>query len=539
MTTEAGTVNLRTYPRVLWRRKWWVVGCAVLGLIGSSVYAFTTHKQYSATTQLVLQAPAGSSTTATTNATTEEATQLQLLTNSAIVDAVEARLGLSTLDVSVSDQGATNAISVTAKASRADQAAQIANAYATEAINYENTLALKNITRAEAQLEQQINTAQKQLPATSGTPQGTALGDQLAALQEQYSQLQVEAAGNPGGVTVFSAATTPRTPSSPKNWVIILIGLAAGLLVGICAAFIVDSLDDSIRSEEQLEALTSGAPIFGLVPQIKGRHSRSTPYLASVTEPHSPVAEAYWALRTSLKYAGVHDRVTSVLVTSPAADEGKTTTVANMGVVLSKAGQRVLLVAVDFRRPRLSSFFGLSDAVGLSSIVTGDATLEEALQKVPDLPGLTYLGTGPAPHDPAGFLSNPKTEEVFQTLSQRFDVVIYDSPPVVPVTDAVLLAEQTDLSLVVVATGVTKRDSLRRAQERLTGAGVKRLGIVLNDVSGEIRDVARGYGYAPLDSRNDSGSDARTENSNVTVEKQLASVTAGGKTTSSTNHHED
>ncbi len=538
MTTESGTVNLRTYPRVLLRRKWWVVGFAVLGLVGGGVYTFAAHKHYSATTQLVLQTPAGSSTTAT-GATSAEATQLQLLTNTAIVDAVQSRLGLSTLDVSVSDEGATNAISLTATARSADQAAQIANAYATEAINYENTLALKNITRAEAQLEQEINSAQKLLPATSGTPQGTALGDQLAALLGQYSELQVQAAGNPGGITVFSAATPPTTPSSPKHWVIILIGLIAGLLVGMCAAFIVDSLDDSIRSEEQLETLTSGAPIFGLVPRIKGRRSRSTPYLASLTEPHSPAAEAYWALRTSLKYAGVHGRVTSVLVTSPAADEGKTTTVANMGVVLSKAGQRVLLVAVDFRRPRLSSFFGLSDAVGISSIVTGEATLEEALQEVPGLPGLTYLGTGPAPPDPAGFLSDPKTEEVFHTLSQRFDAVIYDSPPVVPVTDAVLLAEQTDLSLVVVATGVTNKSSLRRAQERLTGAGVERVGIVLNDISGEIREVARGYGYTTKDFRNDSGSNVTNGNSNGTAEKQLESVTVGAGTTSSTNHHED
>jgi len=535
MTTEGGTVNMRTYPRVLWRRKWWVVGCALAGLLGATTYAFAAHNQYSATTQLLLEAPAGSGTTATTNATTQVATQLQLLTNSAIVDAVEARLGVSTLDVSVGDQGQTNAISITAKASKADQATRIANAYATEVVDYENTLALKNITRAEAQLQQQINAAEKQLPSTSGTPQGTALADQLAALQGQYSQLQVEAAGNPGGVTVFSPATTPTTPSSPKKGVLIPIGLVVGLLVGICAAFIVDSLDDSIRSKEQLEELMPGVPVMGLVPQIKTWRSRSTPYLASLTEPQSPVAESYWALRTSLKFVGVRRPLRSVLVTSSTSDEGKTTTVANIGVVLSKAGQRVLLVSVDFRRPRLSSFFGTSDAFGLSSIVTGDATLEDVLQEVPDLPGLTYLGTGPAPPDPAGFLSNPKTAKIFDTLSQRFDVVVYDSPPVVPVTDAVLLAKLTDLSLIVVATGKTSRSSLRRAQEQLSGAGVKHLGIVLNDVSGQIRGVATAYGYEPKpNSGNGDGSGATTEKTEKT-EKQLASVTASSSTT---NHHE-
>jgi polysaccharide biosynthesis transport protein len=536
MTTEGGNVNMRTYPRLLWRRKWWVIACTLVGLLGASAYAFTAHKQYSATTQLLLETPTGSATTATTNATTQVATELQLLTNPAIVNAVEAHLGLSSLDVSVGDQGQTNAISVTAKASNADQAARIANAYAKEFVDYENLLAGKNITVAEAQLQKEINAAEKELPSASGTPQGTALADQLAALQGQYSQLQVEAAGNPGGVTVFYPATTPTAPSSPKKAELILIGLAVGLLVGICAAFIVDSLDDSIRSKEQLEELTPDVPLLGLVPQIKAWRRRSTPYLATLAEPQSPVAEAYWALRTSLKFVGVGRPVQSVLVTSPASDEGKTSTVANIGVVLSKAGQRVVLVAVDFRRPRLSSFFGTSDAVGLTSVVIGDATLEDALQEVPDLPGLTYLGTGPAPPDPAGFLSNPKTAEVFDMLRRRFDVVVYDSPPVVPVTDAVLMARHTDVSLVVVATGMTTRASLRRTQEQFAGAGVQDLGIVLNDVSGEIRGVARAYGYAPnyrirnTSSANGSGANGSSD----MTEKQVASVTAS----STTNHHE-
>ncbi|HVA07141.1 MAG TPA: polysaccharide biosynthesis tyrosine autokinase, partial [Acidimicrobiales bacterium] len=552
-------VNLRTYPRVLSRRKWWVVGCVLIGLLGATVYAFAAHEQYSATTQLLLEAPTASATTPTTNATIQVATELQLLTSPAIVNAVEARLGLSSLDVSVGDQGGTNAISVTANASTADQAARIANAYATEFVDYENSLALKNITRAEDQLQQQINAAEKQLPSTSGSPQGTALANQLAALQGQYSQLQVQAAGNPGGVTVFSSATTPTAPSSPKTVELILIGLAVGLLVGICAAFIVDSLDDSIRSKEQLEELMPGVPIFGLIPQIKAWRRRSTPYLATQAEPQSPVAEAYWALRTSLKFVGVGGRAQSVLVTSPASDEGKTSTAANIGVVLSKAGQRVVLVSVDFRRPRLSSFFGTSDTIGLTSVVVGDSTLEDALQEVPDLPGLTYLGTGPAPPDPAGFLSNPKTAEIFDALRRRFDVVVYDTPPVVPVTDAVLMAKQTDVSLVVVATGITSRASLRRTQEQLTRAGVEQLGIVLNDVSREIREVAPAYGYAPNSPKREvdyrkrevssakrvraNGSSANGSSDNGTsdngssdmTENQVDSVTAS----SMTNRYED
>ncbi len=518
MAAEDGTVTLRTYPRVLWRRKWWVIVFTLAGLLAATGYAFAAHKQYSATAQLLLQTPTGTTSTPTSIATTQVGTELQLLTSPAIVSAVESRLGLSTLNVSVGDQGQTNVISVTAQASRADQAARIANAYATEFVDLENTMALKNITRAETQLQQQINSVEKELPSTSSTPQGTALANQLASLQEQYSQLQVEAAGNPGGVTVFSPATTPTSPSSPKKVEIILIGLAAGLLVGICAAFIVDSLDDSIRSKEQLEHIMPGVPLLGLVPQIKAWRGRSTPYLATVAEPQSAVAESYWALRTSLKFVDAGRPVRSVLVTSPASEEGKTTTVANIGVVLSKAGQRVALVSVDLRRPRLSTFFGTRADVGLTSIVIGDATLDDALQEVRDLPGLTVLGSGPPPPDPAGFLSDPRVVEIFEQLNQRFDVVVYDSPPVVPVTDAVLLAKLADVSLVVVAAGLTSKSSLRRAWEQLSGAGVKNVGIVLNDVSGEIREASAAYGYAYY--RHDDG--PRVE----AAEKEVVSVTA-------------
>ena len=366
MTTEGGTVNLRTYPRVLWRRKWWVVGCVLVGLLGATVYAFAAHKQYSATTQLLLEAPSATATTPTTNATIQVATELQLLTSPAIVNAVEARLGLSSLDVSVGDQGGTNAISVTAKASNADQAAHIANAYATEFVDYENSLALKNITKAEEQLQQQINAAEKQLPSASGSPRAQPWQTSWPRSRGSTRSSRSKRPGIRVASRSSSSATTPTAPSSPKKVELILIGLAVGLLVGICAAFIVDSLDDSIRSKEQLEELMPGVPLFGLIPQIKAWRRRSTPYLATLAEPQSPVAESYWALRTSLKFVGVGGKAQSVLVTSPASDEGKTSTVANIGVVLSKAGQRVVLVSVDFRRPRLSSFFGTSDAVGLT-----------------------------------------------------------------------------------------------------------------------------------------------------------------------------
>jgi len=202
----------------------------------------------------------------------------------------------------------------------------------------------------------------------------------VAVLKEEYAQYQVDGAATTGGVTVTSSASVPKAPSSPKKLEIVLIGLAVGLMVGLGAAFTAENLDDAIRSRDDLEHVTPDVLVMGLVPMIGSWRDRAEPFLVMRAEPTAPAAEAYRSLRTSLQFAAYDNQITSVLVTSPTATEGKTSTVANLGVVLATVGQHVALANALFAvislaaagaiawwssRPSARHERGLSAALGL------------------------------------------------------------------------------------------------------------------------------------------------------------------------------
>jgi capsular exopolysaccharide synthesis family protein len=202
--------------------------------------------------------------------------------------------------------------------------------------------------------------------------------------------------------------------------------------------------------------------------------------------------EAYRSLRTSLQFAALDGLARVILVTSASAGEGKSATVANLGVVLTTAGERVAIVSCDLRRPRLAQFFGLDEQVGLTTVLLGRCPLGDALQPVPGIDGLTILPTGEQPSDPTGVLGSDQLTWVLGQLSKMFDRVLVDSPPLLPVTDAVILSQAVDTTLLVVAAGQTRARDLRRASEALSLVHAKTIGVVLNEVT---KSTGYGYGY--------------------------------------------
>ena len=179
-------------------------------------------------------------------------------------------------------------------------------------------------------------------------------------------------------------------------------------------------------------------------------------FVITATKPNSVAGEAYRSLRTSLQFAALDGLARVILVTSAGEAEGKSATVANLGVVLATAGERVAIVSCDLRRPRLAQFFGLDEQVGLTTVLLGRCRLQEALQPVPGIDGLTILPTGERPSDPTGVLASHQLAWVLEQLSNMFDRVLVDSPPLLPVTDAVILSQAVDTTLLVVAAGQTR-----------------------------------------------------------------------------------
>jgi capsular exopolysaccharide synthesis family protein len=503
MTTEFGAEpTFRTYLAVLRRRKWWVVSIALLGLWASLALSVTAHKQYSATAQVLVQPSTQTSALGAVQqpvTPTEVQTELQLVTSAPVQRTVSQQLG-NVPAVSAAEVAQTNVIAITATSGVPARAARIANTYAKAFVGYQQTVASRNLAAAETQLQSQISSLAKQLKSlgsdSTASPETTALLNQEAVLKEQLAQMQVSGVVGPGGVELVTPAQPPTSPSSPKPVQNAMLGLAAGLLLGLGAAFLRDSLDDTLSSKEAVEHAAS-SPVLVMVPMVTSWRRSRKALVVSVTDPTSPAAESYRSLRTSLQFARQEGEMRSLVVTSPAAGDGKTSTIANLGAVFAQTGERVVLVSCDLRRPRLGEFFGLDEEAGLTTILLGQRSLEESLRPVAGYDRLLVLPAGPIPPNPAELLDSGHARQIFATLRDSFDLVLIDSPPVLPVTDAVVLSKHADATLLVAAAGQTTRGDLRRAVEKLAQVNATILGTVLNQVTRQNSyGYGSGYGYS-------------------------------------------
>ena len=496
--TQFGTEpSFRAYLQILRHRKWWVGSLAVLGLTVSLAFSLTAHKQYSATAQLLIQPSdntTGLGTTVQQPVTqTDIETELQLVTSAPVKQAVRRRLN-ATPSVTTSQVGQTNVIAVTAVSEAPSRASLIANVYATSFVQYCQAVASRSLATAESQLRSQISSLEQQLKHYDGndtSPAASALVNQEAVLKEQLAQTQVSGAVDLSAVVLVTPAQTPASPSSPRPVQDALLGLAAGLVLGLGVAFLSDSLDDRLTSKEATE-YAGGAQVLAMTPLVTSRRRQRRSHVVSVAEPTSPGAEAFRSLRTSLQFARQGQRLRSVLVTSPGVGEGKTSILANLGVVFAQAGERVVLVSSDLRRPMIGELFGLSEDIGMASVLLGERALSEAVLPVPGFERLSLLPAGPVPSNPAEMLNSAYAERLFAELRDHFDLVLIDSPPVLPVTDASILSRYADATLMLAAAGQTRRADLQRAAERLNQVGATILGIVLNKIT---KQTGRYYGY--------------------------------------------
>lgn len=205
--------------------------------------------------------------------------------------------------------------------------------------------------------------------------------------------------------------------------------------------------------------------------------------LIALRDPRSPAAEAYRTLRTNIQFSSLDRPLRTLLATSTAADEGKSTTLANLAVTMAQAEQRVLLVDCDLRRPSLHTLFDLPNQVGLTSLLLQESA--DLPAQPTDVPGLMVLTSGPLPPRPADILGSRRMEEVIARLREAADIVLFDTPPVVAVTDAAVLATKVDGVLLVFRAGATRRDRAREARRRLEKVNANIVGVVLTDVQHE------------------------------------------------------
>jgi capsular exopolysaccharide synthesis family protein len=294
---------------------------------------------------------------------------------------------------------------------------------------------------------------------------------------------------SPVTVTVVDTAKLPARPSEPQVLRNIVLGLAVGLLAGGGAAVVAARLDRSVKDGDEASALV-GAPLVGTIQRDQALNKTHT----TDRRGDSRTAEDYRQLRNNLRFLEVDDPPRVIMVSSAVPAEGKTTLVINLALALAEAGQRVVVVEADLRRPKVTSYLGMVGGVGLTNVLTGTAYLEEVLQQH-GMDGLTVLAAGPTPPNPGELLASSHMRAVVEKLRGQFDVVLVDAPPLLPVADASGLAPHTDGVLLSVRYGSTRRDQLRQAATTVERAGGRTLGAVLNIVPPRAGS-AYGYGYS-------------------------------------------
>ncbi len=294
---------------------------------------------------------------------------------------------------------------------------------------------------------------------------------------------------SPVKVTVVQPPTAPSSPVSPVPVRNIALGLVLGLLLGLGVALLRETLDKTVKTQDDIKAITD-VPVLGAI--MRDPDAVKRPLIVEV-DPRSRRAEAFRSLRTNLQFVDAANHPRTLVVTSSLAGEGKSTMSANLALTMAQGGSKVCLVEADLRRPKVLDYLGLEGAVGLTDVLIGRAEVFDVIQPYGGT-NMWVLGAGPIPPNPSELLGSTAMRGLLTDLASRFDYVVLDSPPILPVTDAVVLSSLVDGVIVVVGSAVVQRDQLTHALESLESVAAHVLGLVLNRVSVNSAGYG-GYGY--------------------------------------------
>src|SRR5712692_689097 len=326
-------------------------------------------------------------------------------------------------------------------------------------------------------------------------------------LLEKLKEAGVTAGLRSNNFRIIDAARVPTSPSEPNIPRNLSFALVLGVISGVGLAFLLENMDNTVRTPEQAQAI-SGLPSLGMIPlgSKSANHGATGKRLAltaskevvetvTLVRPQSQMAESYRALRTSLLLSNLGAPPKVIMVTSARPQEGKTTTSINSAIVLAQKGVRVLLVDADLRRPSIHKTLGMGPRSGLSNVLTGSATVQQTIATSPILPNLFIMPAGTPPPNPAELLASSHMKDLLAELREQFDHIVIDTPPTLPVTDAVVLSPRADATILVIRSGQTTKQALRRARDILMQVNAHVAGVLLNAVDLTSPDYYYYYEY--------------------------------------------
>jgi len=447
-------VDLHDYVRIL-RKRWPIIVAAfVIAGAAAAAYAFRTTPVYAGHIQLFVTTPSGGDNTTGLqqgNTFTQERVKsyAEIVSSPKVLDPVIAQLHLTESDTELAHHVSASApldtvlINVTVTDTNAASAARIANAVGA------------SFSSVVSVLEE---------PATGGA--------------------------SPIKVTTVKQASVAAVPVSPNKKLDIALGLFLGLAVGLGIAVLRDTLDTSVKTMSDLALVTKSAFLGGIVfdPEVPKRP------LITHADPQSRRAESFRHLRTNLQFLDIMNESKSFVITSSIGGEGKSTTCANLAVALAATGSRVALVEGDLRRPKVADYLGLERAVGLTTVLIGQATITDVMQSWGN-GQLHVLPAGRVPPNPSELLGSQAMQLVIRELEANYDYVLIDAPPLLPVTDATVLSRIAQGAIVVVGSGKIRREQLRRALETLAAVDAPVHGLILNFLPTKGPDAYSYYAY--------------------------------------------
>jgi non-specific protein-tyrosine kinase len=324
----------------------------------------------------------------------------------------------------------------------------------------------------------------------------------LAELLRNRDDVKRAEANRGDTITVVEPAIEPTQSVRPRVLINTLIAAALGALILIAIAFLIEYLDDTVKLPEDAARVT-GLPALGSLVQY--RNGDKGRQLIAATSPQSPFTESYRTLRTNIQFSSLDKPVDKLLVTSASPGEGKSTTAANLAVVIAQGGKRTILVDTDLRRPVLHQVFGLPNAVGVTNalLMPGGSDLTPFLQPT-QVDNLWLLSSGPQPPNPSELLGSHRMGEMIQELQQYADMLVFDSPPTLAVTDAAVLARQMDGVLLVVESATTREVAAKRAAQGLLKVNANVLGVAVNRISYRLAG-SHYYYYDYYENKGDGG----------------------------------
>jgi polysaccharide biosynthesis transport protein len=504
MTEEAQQREETAAPlallRMLRRRIGIVLICAVLVPAAALVFSLSQQKQYSACGSLLFRDPQldqklfGSTVFAPSSDPTREAATNAKLASLEVVAARTSKAlhnrmspGAIGSEIAVTPAGQSDVVSICATDPDPKFAASLANTFAQQFIAFR-----RDADRSKISSAQQL--VQVQIARLSSSERN---GPQGSALRTRGEQLQILAALQTGNAELVQPATIPTTPSSPKTRRNVVVAALLGLLMGCGIALLLERLDRRLKDPKQVSDVY-GRPVIGAVPESREIARTEQGFEDLPTNEAEPMR----MLRANLRYFNVDHEVRSVLVTSAAPGEGKSTVAKHLASAAASTGERVLLLEADLRRPTLKTRMHLTGDYGLSQVLAGTSSLRSAIEQV-EVAGsggqprsLSVLASGPIPPNPTDLIESDRMRQVLKAVSEKYDLVVIDTPPTSVVSDAIPLVKNVDGVLVVARLGKTTRDSSAHLRDQLNNLGAYVLGVVVNSVTrASASGYAYGYGY--------------------------------------------